>query len=489
MTGRTTVLFVCVHNAGRSQMAAAWLQHLAGDLVEVLSAGSAPAEAINPAAVEAMAEVGIDIAGAQPKVLTTETVHTCDVVITMGCGDECPILPGKRYLDWNLEDPAGLGVSAVRVIRDEIRARVEVLVAELSPIQSEPGTCHQPTPYLEIDAARMQANILRIAHLAATRGVVLRPHVKTHKCLEIARLQVAAGAGGISVATLGEAEVFVDAGFDDVFIAYPLWLSDAQVPRLQALRARTLITVGVDSAEAASRLASAGDVRVMVEVDSGHHRSGVSPDRAGEVARAAEAHGLDVVGVFTFPGHSYAPDRTTSAADDEASALAEAAASMTRIGIAPSVISGGSTPSLATTLSSDSPATELRPGVYVFGDAQQWELGTCDPDDIALTCLATVISHAGGRVVLDSGSKILGADRAAYATGFGRLLDHPEARIVILSEHHAVVEISGPLPALGSQLRVVPNHACNAVNLVDALEVDDFGVRRQWPVAARGRNS
>ena len=126
-----TVLFVCVHNAGRSQMAAGWLRHLADDRVEVLSAGSAPASAINPVAVEAMAEVGIDIANQQPKVLTTEAVQESDVVVTMGCGDTCPIFPGKRYEDWELDDPAGQGIEAVRPIRDEIRTRVERLLAEL----------------------------------------------------------------------------------------------------------------------------------------------------------------------------------------------------------------------------------------------------------------------------------------------------------------------------------------------------------------------
>jgi D-serine deaminase-like pyridoxal phosphate-dependent protein len=142
--------------------------------------------------------------------------------------------------------------------------------------------------------------------------------------------------------------------------------------------------------------------------------------------------------------------------------------------------------------------TEARPGVYVFGDAQQWELGSCPPERIALTARATVVSHAGGRVVLDAGSKILSADRAPYATGYGRLLDHPQARIVQLSEHHAVVDLAGDPdgaappepPALGSVVRVVPNHVCTAVNLVDELLVahSDRIVDR-WPVAARGRNS
>ncbi len=130
-TDKPTVLFVCVHNAGRSQMAAGYLQHLAGDRIEVLSAGSQPADQVNPAAVAAMAEEGIDIAAAQPKILTTEAVQESDVVITMGCGDECPFFPGKRYEDWVLEDPAGQGIEAVRPIRDEIRGRVEELIASL----------------------------------------------------------------------------------------------------------------------------------------------------------------------------------------------------------------------------------------------------------------------------------------------------------------------------------------------------------------------
>ncbi|WP_307868982.1 arsenate reductase ArsC [Umezawaea beigongshangensis] len=130
---RPSVLFVCVHNAGRSQMAAAWLRHLAGDRVEVRSAGSAPADQINPAVVEAMREVGIDVSEQTPKILTVEAVRESDVCITMGCGDACPVFPGKRYLDWKLQDPAGRGVEAVRPIRDEIKGLVEGLVAEIAP--------------------------------------------------------------------------------------------------------------------------------------------------------------------------------------------------------------------------------------------------------------------------------------------------------------------------------------------------------------------
>lgn len=131
MSTKPTVLFVCVHNAGRSQMAAGYLQHLAGDRIEVLSAGSKPGNEINPVAVAAMAEEGIDIANNQPKVLTTEAVQASDVVITMGCGDECPYFPGKRYEDWKLDDPAGQGIDAVRPIRDEIKTRIEALIESL----------------------------------------------------------------------------------------------------------------------------------------------------------------------------------------------------------------------------------------------------------------------------------------------------------------------------------------------------------------------
>ena len=133
MSDKPSVLFVCVHNAGRSQMAAGFMQHLGKGRVDVLSAGSAPKDSINPVAIEAMAELGIDIANNVPKILTTEAVQASDVVITMGCGDACPFYPGKRYEDWVLEDPAGQGIEPVRVIRDEIKRRVEELLSELLP--------------------------------------------------------------------------------------------------------------------------------------------------------------------------------------------------------------------------------------------------------------------------------------------------------------------------------------------------------------------
>lgn len=139
---KPSVLFVCIHNAGRSQMAAGWLSTLAGDAIEVRSAGTAPADQVNPVAVQAMAEVGVDITAATPKVLTGEAVQASDVVITMGCGDTCPYFPGTRYLDWPLDDPAGQGIEAVRPIRDAIKANVEQLIAELLPDRAvDPDRC------------------------------------------------------------------------------------------------------------------------------------------------------------------------------------------------------------------------------------------------------------------------------------------------------------------------------------------------------------
>jgi D-serine deaminase-like pyridoxal phosphate-dependent protein len=346
------------------------------------------------------------------------------------------------------------------------------------------------TPYLVVDVPRLQRNIDRVAAAAAQADVRLRPHAKTHKTAEIARLQLAAGAVGLTVATVGEAEAYVDQGVTDLFVAYPLWLDPRRARRLAALSDRAVVTVGVDSAESAANLARwLPGQAVLVELDSGHHRTGVRPRQAGEVASAASDAGLDVLGVFTFPGHGYSPDGRDVAARDEADALHVAAGSLRGVGIEPRVLSGGSTPTLQAALAMGVP-TELRPGVYALNDAQQWELGSATADDIALTCQATVVSHAGGRIVVDAGGKALAADRAPYNSGAARLLDHPDAKVVLMSEHHAVIEgYDGPPPPLGSRLRLVPNHVCAAVNLADELWADSGTGLERWPVVARGRNS
>ncbi|ALG84200.1 alanine racemase [Gordonia phthalatica] len=351
------------------------------------------------------------------------------------------------------------------------------------------------TPYLFVDVDRLERNVQSMASWAADHDVVLRPHAKTHKCAEIAQRQLEAGAVGLTVATIGEAETFAEAGVVDLFIAYPLWLSGSRAHRLRTLAGRVRVSVGIDSADGARRLAAGltdTDVRVLVEVDSGMHRSGVSPDGVVEVATAARDAGLDVVGVFTFPGHGYGPGAARDdAAKQEAAALSAAAESLRNSGFDVTVVSGGSTPTVR--LADAGVVTELRPGVYAFDDAQQLELGSATVDDIALTAVSTVVSRSGDRIVLDAGSKILGADRPAWATGYGRLLDHLDARIVSLSEHHAVVDFpaGSTVPCLGDEVRVIPNHVCSAVNLVDVLYAgatpgDDV---EPWPVIGRGANA
>jgi D-serine deaminase-like pyridoxal phosphate-dependent protein len=356
------------------------------------------------------------------------------------------------------------------------------------------------TPEVLIDVDVLDRNIARMASATSARGVKLRPHAKTHKVLEIAAKQLAAGAVGLTVATLGEAEVFANDGVQDIFIAYPLWVGPRQAERLRRLVDKARITVGVDSAESAAFMGKnlgedAGRIAVRVELDSGHHRSGVHPDSAVAVARAAADAGLKVTGVFTFPGHSYAPGLPAAAAQEEDAALGQAAAGMAAAGFTLTDISGGSTP---TALFGGTAATELRPGVYVFGDAQQLELERCGPEDIALTVASTVVSHhetrpdEPGRFIIDAGSKILGSDRATWATGYGRLLDYPEARISALSEHHATVQwpLGTAIPERGRRLRVVPNHVCLTMNLVDDVSLIRNGrLSGKWLVAARGKNS
>lgn len=362
------------------------------------------------------------------------------------------------------------------------------------PLVRIPEDVQTPAPVVDIDV--LDRNIAGMASLLADRHVGLRPHTKTSKCIEVVRRQVAAGVVGLTVATLGEAEVLADAGFDDLFQAYPLWAGQSgKAQRLRALHDRCRIMVGVESAEGAQALgrAVAGSDRrlgVMLEIDPGLHRTGVDPVAVATLARAAERAGLDVVGVFTFGGHGYANfGAPQAAADDEVRVLGEARDLLVRAGFDIRILSAGSTPTVR--LSSRPPVTEERPGIYVFGDRQQVALGSAEPDAIALVVATTVVaSHPDGRFVIDAGSKVLGQDRSAYLPGFGAIAEYPDAEIRSLSEHHGVVWTGGARPRVGDIVRVVPNHCCIVVNLFDALTiVRDGAVIDTWMIAGRGRNS
>ncbi|MCF3938997.1 MULTISPECIES: alanine racemase [Gordonia] len=356
------------------------------------------------------------------------------------------------------------------------------------------------TPFLSVDLARLDRNLTAVADRARELGIDLRPHAKTHKCAQLARRQIDSGAVGLTVATIGEAEAFADAlapTVSDLFIAYPLWVTEHKGARLRSLARRTRLRLAIDSVAGARQLAAVltdVPVEVVVEVDSGQHRTGVVADKAGALARAADDLGLHVVGVFTFPGHGYGPGPARRrAADDEFEALTQAARSLRDNGIDPVVRSGGSTPTIG--FASAEVLTEIRPGVYPFNDAQQLELGSCTADDVALTAIATVVHRSGTRIVIDAGSKIVGADRPAWTSGFGRLLEAPTAVVTSLSEHHAVIDFPIDHPAVlipdpGTTVRMVPNHVCTAVNLVDELVVPMAdGPADRWPVIARGANS
>lgn len=337
----------------------------------------------------------------------------------------------------------------------------------------------EQTPFAVVAEEVFERNLATMASFAREHGLALRPHAKTHRSLPAARRQLACGAVGLTVATVQEAEHFAEDGVDDLFVAYPLWVDRSRRSTLERIADRARLRIGVDSPEAAANLAGLS-VQVMVEVDSGMHRSGVAPDAVGDLSRHCLDLGLDVAGVFTFPGHSYHPDARSTAAQGEASALERAATAMRESGVVAPLRSGGCTPT-ATLTGVD--VDEIRPGVYPFNDAQQWELGSCGPQDIAYTVHSTVTSSRPGTIVLDAGSKALGADRPAWTSGHGRLLDLPDARITALSEHHAVVELNGERqPPLGSTVRVVPNHVCMSIYLQRELLLHGGPTQQRWPV-------
>jgi D-serine deaminase-like pyridoxal phosphate-dependent protein len=353
------------------------------------------------------------------------------------------------------------------------------------------------TPAVLVDLDILERNVGRMAERARDASVRLRPHAKTHKCVEIARLQRAAGAVGLTLAKTGEAEVFAEAGFDDLFLAYPVVGAD-KARRLLALSDRIRLAVGVDGLEGARSLAAvfaaAGRrLDVMLEVDTGLGRVGVRPEAAAALAvRLAEEPGLRVRGVFTHAGHAYAADTDAArraTGRGEGTALAEVARALRGQGLAVEEVSVGSTPTAGEAMRVDG-VTEVRPGNYVFHDASQVSLGSCGPEDCALTVLATVVSVPGpGRAVVDAGSKTLSSDALRpRAGGFGAVVGR-RSRLTRLTEEHGELAVEpGESFAVGQRLRLLPNHACPVANLHDRL----YGVRGErveavLPVAARGR--
>jgi D-serine deaminase-like pyridoxal phosphate-dependent protein len=339
------------------------------------------------------------------------------------------------------------------------------------------------TPALLVDAGLLDLNLERMAAAARAQEIGLRPHAKTHKCAEIARRQLAHGASGLTVATLDEAEMFADAGCDSLFIAYPLWAGGIRRSRVAALNERTGLRIGVDSEDGAGQLAKvAPGLQVLIEVDSGQHRTGVLPEDVGKLAAACERLGLNVIGAFSHPGHAYdTPANAGRAAEDERAALATAADSLA----AGPVLSGGSTPTAYDGVAR--PLTEVRPGTYVFADRQQHVMSGKPVSEIALVVAARVVSTPrAGEAVLDSGSKALSSDRAPWLTGHGILLEAPEATVAYLTEEHAVVRGLQTRLAVGDLVRVIPNHVCTVVNLArEMLVVSGGAITDRWPVSSR----
>lgn len=353
------------------------------------------------------------------------------------------------------------------------------------------------TPSLVIDLDIVERNAQRMAAAVAERGIALRPHVKTHKSVRLAQIQVAAGARGVTVGTLGEAEAMLAGTVDDLFIAYPLWVSGDKVERLRSLhdRARQL-SVGLDSAEGAARLADAVKgsrrrLRVLIEVDPGNGRTGVLPDAVTDLARAAMDAGLDVVGAFTHGGHAYrGADAVATAAADEVAVLAAADQALRAAGIEPEVLSAGSSPTALRDLLH--PVTEVRPGTYLLGDRQQVALGASPSDGVAIAIAATVISRTVPRqAVIDAGAKSLTKDLPAYLGGYGYLPAFPAGVIERVFDYHGAVAFpdGAARPDLGEMVAVVPNHACPVVDLYDTFVASRSGTTiGRWPVDARGRS-
>jgi D-serine deaminase-like pyridoxal phosphate-dependent protein len=345
------------------------------------------------------------------------------------------------------------------------------------------------TPAVVIDLDIVERNIARVQAACDAAGVANRPHIKTHKSPLIARMQRDAGAKGITCQKLGEAEIMADAGFDDILISYNI-LGEEKSARLAKLMGRANMIVAADNPVTVESLAAAAamagrDLEVIVECDTGRKRAGV--ETAGEaIALAQEIAGRPGL---TFAGFLLYPPET--AMRETQSFLDEALAGVRAAGLSPRIVSTGGTPNLAN-LGKITGATEHRAGTYVFNDRMMLACGAATPDDIALNVVATVVSRAGPeRGILDAGSKTLTSDTGGL-DGHGLILEHPQARIHKFAEEHGFLDLTAcnDRPRVGDVVRVVPNHVCVVVNMVDRLiAVRGGAIVGEIPVEARGRIS
>jgi D-serine deaminase-like pyridoxal phosphate-dependent protein len=341
------------------------------------------------------------------------------------------------------------------------------------------------TPAAVVDADRLESNLARWQEHCDRHELANRPHVKTHKCAEIAQRQLELGAVGITCQKLSEAETMADAGCDDILVSFNI-VGAAKLERLQRLLGRVRLAVSVDDAALLPGLADAAahtgrELAVLVDCDTGLGRTGVSdPEAAADLAAAVQwQDGLRFDGFVTYPAPSGAVNF-----------LKAAVAAAKERGLDPAIVSAGGTPSMWESGSLRPVVTEYRVGTYAFHDRSTIAAGAASVEDAALTVHATVVSRPGrDRAVLDAGSKALTSDPSPDA-GFGLLLEAPSSAVVRLSEEHAWVELAGGNELeLGQRVRIVPNHACVVVNLFDELQVTRNGrLETTWRVAARGRS-
>ena len=336
-----------------------------------------------------------------------------------------------------------------------------------------PDQIETPLGYVDLDRAR--SNAVRVVAYATEHGLGWRPHIKTHKSLAIARLQLEVGARGLTVATLREAEVMSELT-DDLLVAYPP-VGHRKLQRLLALPERLDLKVALDSAEVLTALgeAAAGkgrEVGVLVEQDMGMRRVGLpSSEAVVALSRlASEMRGVRFRGVMFYPGHIRMAEGEQGAPIEAVSARMQATLSALRAeGLDPEIVSGGSTPTVWRSHEMQG-LTEIRAGSCIFYDREGMDIGVADLADVAYTVMATVVSTAvPGQVVVDAGSKALAREARGTGDGFGMVLDHPEVTVSGVSEEHGVLDISQTSwrPAVGDRVRIVPNHVCVSVNLQD----------------------